>query len=214
VLDQSLKDTIYRPVVAHSTESSHFDDFVKGKGKGLIGLFFGPPGAGKTLTAEAIAETAQMPLYAVSSGALGHEATQIHTRLSTILKLAGHWKAVLLLDEADVSLAQRSITDIKRNAIVSIFLRELEYYQGILILTTNQVEVIDEAFQSRIHLSLRYPSLDRQARLRIWRGFMEIARGKGGVRVDVDKGSLEELAGVRLNGRQVSLTSYPGNGLG
>jgi hypothetical protein len=50
VLDQHLKDTIYRLVVAHSTESSHFDDFVKGKGKGLIGLFFGPPGAGKTLT--------------------------------------------------------------------------------------------------------------------------------------------------------------------
>jgi SpoVK/Ycf46/Vps4 family AAA+-type ATPase len=69
--------------------------------------------------------------------------------LSVILKLAGHWKAVLLLDEADVFLAQRTITDIERNAIVSIFLRELEYYQGILLLTTNQVDVIDEAFQSK-----------------------------------------------------------------
>lgn len=101
------------------------------------------------LAAEAIAETGKMPLYAVSSGALGHEATQIHERLSVILKLAAHWKAVLLLDEADVFLAQRKVEDIERNAIVSIFLRELEYYEGILLLTTNQVEVIDEAFQSK-----------------------------------------------------------------
>jgi SpoVK/Ycf46/Vps4 family AAA+-type ATPase len=146
VMEKILKDTIYRLVVAHSLGSSKFDDFVKGKGKGLIGLFFGPPGSGKTLTAEAIAETAKPSLYAVSSGTLGHEAAQIHTNLSTILKLANHWKAVLLLDEADVFLAQRTITDIKRNAIVSVFLRELEYYQGILLLTTNQAEVIDEAF--------------------------------------------------------------------
>lgn len=169
VLRPSLKDTIYRLVTAHTLNTTSFDDFVTGKGRGLIGLFFGPPGAGKTLTgknsflmsfskpdrpltsspAEAIAETAKMPLYAVSSGALGHQVTEIHQRLSVILKLAAHWKAVLLLDEADVFLAQRRVEDIERNAIVSIFLRELEYYGGILLLTTNQVEVIDEAFQSK-----------------------------------------------------------------
>ncbi|KAF2118078.1 P-loop containing nucleoside triphosphate hydrolase protein [Lophiotrema nucula] len=206
VLTPSLKDTIYRLVTAHTLNTTSFDDFVTGKGRGLIGLFFGPPGAGKTLTAEAIAETAKMPLYAVSSGALGHEATQIHERLSVILKLAGHWKAVLLLDEADVFLAQRRVEDIERNAIVSIFLRELEYYGGILLLTTNQVEVIDEAFQSRIHLSLRYPSLDAPARLKIWRNFMEIARGSKGINVDVDEGVLEELADIPLNGRQIKNT--------
>lgn len=150
VMDESLKKVIYKLVISHSQGSSMFDDFVKGKGKGLIGLLFGPPGSGKTLTAEAIAETARMPLYAVSSGALGHEASQIHERLSDILKLASHWKAVLLLDEADVFLAQRTITGIERNAIVSIFLREIEYYQGILLLTTNQIQVIDEAFQSNV----------------------------------------------------------------
>ena len=163
-MDESLKDVIYKLVVSHGTGSSKFDDFVKGKGKGLIGLLFGPPGSGKTLTAEAIAETAKMPLYAVSSGALGHEASQIHERLAGILKLASHWKAVLLLDEADVFLAQRTITGIKRNAIVSIFLREIEYYQGILLLTTNQAQVIDEAFQSKCPLIVViFPSSDDHA---------------------------------------------------
>lgn len=154
-MESSLKSLIYQLVTAHSNGAVDFDDFVKGKGKGLVGLLFGPPGSGKTLTAEAVAEIARMPLYMVSSGALGHEPDDIQHRLSAILKLASHWKAVLLLDEADVFLAERTLTNLERNAIVSIFLRELEYYQGILLLTTNQAEVIDEAFQSQsspVHL--------------------------------------------------------------
>jgi len=148
-MNEQLKSVIYRLVVAHSSDASDFDDFVKGKGKGLIGLLYGPPGSGKTLTAEAISETAKMPLYTVSSGALGHKAADIYKNLSRILKLASYWKTVLLLDEADVFLAQRTLADIERNAIVSVFLRELEYYQGILLLTTNHAEVIDQAFQSK-----------------------------------------------------------------
>lgn len=147
-MDQARKDLIRRLVVSHNNSASAFDDFVLGKGKGLIALLFGPPGTGKTLTAEAIAEVAQVPLYAVSSGRLGHQASKIELTLTKILRLAKHWKTVLLLDEADVFLVQRTITDIERNAVVSVFLRELEYYQGILLLTTNQAHVIDEAFQS------------------------------------------------------------------
>lgn len=71
VMHQSLNGTIFRLIKTHSTRSSGFDDFVKGKGKGLVGLLLGPPGSCKTLTAEAIAETAHMPLYMISSGALG-----------------------------------------------------------------------------------------------------------------------------------------------
>jgi ATP-dependent 26S proteasome regulatory subunit len=48
-----------------------FEDFVVEKGKGLIGLLMGDPGIGETLTSEAIAETARMPLYMISSGELG-----------------------------------------------------------------------------------------------------------------------------------------------
>lgn len=60
-----------------------------------------------------------------------------------------------------------------RNAFVSIFLRSIEYYQGILFLTTNRREEFDEAFQSRIHLSLEYPALDNEKRARIWRNLLE-----------------------------------------
>jgi len=57
---------------------------------------------------------------------------------------------VLLLDEADIFMEQRSESDIKRNAMVGIFIRLLEYYQGILFLTTNRSGGLDQAFASRI----------------------------------------------------------------
>ena len=74
------------------------------------------------------------------------------------------WKSVLLLDEADAFLEQGSLHDVHRNALVSVFLRELEYYQGIIFLTTNRVSQIDDAIASRIHLPLKYKSLGLDAR--------------------------------------------------
>ena len=52
--------------------------------------------------------------------------------------MVARWEAVLLLDEADVFLEARSTHDLERNKLVSIFLRVLEYYEGILFLTTNR----------------------------------------------------------------------------
>lgn len=148
VISAPVLTSLRQLIQSHSLRAP-FDDFVPGKGQGLIGLFSGQPGLGKTFTAEAIAETAEKPLYSISSGALGSAAHDINTNLRQIMNLCAHWQAVLLLDEADVFLAKRNIYDLERNAIVSVFLRELEYYPGIMILTTNQPEIIDAAFQSR-----------------------------------------------------------------
>ncbi|KAF8859460.1 P-loop containing nucleoside triphosphate hydrolase protein [Acephala macrosclerotiorum] len=203
VMDPNLKEIIFRLIKAHGSQISDFDDFVKGKGKGLIGLLHGPPGSGKTLTAEAIAETAHMPLYMVSSGSLGHEADDIYDSLKRIFELTTHWKAVLLLDEADVFLSRRSLSDLKRNAIVSVFLQELEYYQGIMLLTTNLAQNIDEAFQSRIHFCHHYPILDFSARQKIWESFIEKARSTESVKVDIGPSGIDQLAKLELNGRQI-----------
>jgi SpoVK/Ycf46/Vps4 family AAA+-type ATPase len=149
VMAPDLKMLVRNLIHAHAFGSSGFDDVVRGKGKGLTGLLFGAPGLGKTLTAEAIAEVSRLPLYTVSSGSLGHESDVIEDNLTRILQLTTRWNAVLLIDEADVFLAKRDKSDLKRNAIVSVFLRELEYYPGILILTTNQASIIDPAFKSK-----------------------------------------------------------------
>ncbi|OTA60218.1 hypothetical protein K449DRAFT_332256 [Hypoxylon sp. EC38] len=134
-------------------------DIIQGKANNLIILLHGVPGVGKTATAEAVAEVNDKPLFPITCGDLGLEPEDIENRLTEIFQLANRWNCVLLLDEADVFLAARRTEDLKRNALVSVFLRILEYYNGILILTTNRVGTIDEAFQSRIHTMLYYPRL-------------------------------------------------------
>ena len=148
------------------------NDVVRGKGKGLILLLHGAPGVGKTSTAECVAEANGKMLFPITCGDLGTTAADVDMELSNTFHLAELWDCVLLLDEADVFLAQRTKYDVKRNSLVSVFLRVLEYFTGILFLTTNRVGAFDEAFKSRIHVSLYYPPLDWAHTDAIWRMHM------------------------------------------
>jgi SpoVK/Ycf46/Vps4 family AAA+-type ATPase len=151
-------------------------DLVKGKGNGLIILLHGPPGVGKTSTAECVADSTRRPLYPITCGDLGETAAEVESALQHTFHLAHKWGCVLILDEADVFLAQRNKSDLRHNAVTSVFLRSLEYYAGILFLTTNRVGAMDTAFISRIQLSLFYPALDLEVTLKIYEKF--IARTK------------------------------------
>jgi SpoVK/Ycf46/Vps4 family AAA+-type ATPase len=84
----------------------------------------------------------------------------MESQLSQIFQIASHWGAILLLDEADVFLERRSSQDLVRNGLVSVFLRKLEYCEGIMFLTTNRVSEFDEAILTRVHLMLRYDHLN------------------------------------------------------
>ncbi|KAK0743541.1 P-loop containing nucleoside triphosphate hydrolase protein [Schizothecium vesticola] len=205
VLAKPSKTLVHAMVKQQTSEDSEFDDIISGKGKGIVCLFSGPPGSGKTLTAEAVAELTKRPLYSVSAGDLGIEPRTVDETLSQALELASKWNAVLLLDEADVFLQARTAENVKRNALVSIFLRQLEYYQGILILTTNRIGQFDAAFESRVHVSLQYPDLDENSRRQIWKTFIRNLRESGRQNVDVrieDK-DLARLARLNVNGRQI-----------
>lgn len=79
----------------------------------------GPPGVGKTLTAECIADLYERPLYLVTSGDIGTDLHGVESRLHEIFDYAVKWNAVLLLDEADVFLAERNLENLSRNALVS-----------------------------------------------------------------------------------------------
>ncbi|THX40507.1 hypothetical protein D6D10_03441 [Aureobasidium pullulans] len=146
-------------------------DMISGKGRGLIMLLHGYPGVGKTSTAECVAQSTGRPLFSITCGDLGLDPVQVETSLNDKFRLAAKWNCVLLLDEADVFLARRESRDkdsLERNALVSVFLRVLEYYEGILILTTNRVGTFDDAFKSRIHVSLHYPPLKKAQTIKIW----------------------------------------------
>lgn len=205
VLASNQKSIVKALVESHTFHAAeNIDDVIQGKGKGLVAVLHGPPGTGKTLTAEGIAELLRRPLYMVSAGELGTDSRTLEAELNKILDIAHSWGAVLLLDEADIFLEKRTIHDIHRNALVSIFLRLLEYFQGILFLTTNRVETFDDAFQSRIHVALRYGDLNAKAKRSIWKMFLERVRAIEGVKTAAfSESDYDLLSRHTLNGRQV-----------
>lgn len=205
VLPENQKSIVKALVESHTFSASrNIDDVIQGKGRGLVAVLHGPPGTGKTLTAEGIAELLKCPLYMVSAGELGTNPRELEAELNKILDIAHSWGAVLLLDEADVFLEKRTIQDIHRNALVSIFLRLLEYFQGILFLTTNRVETFDDAFQSRIHVALRYGELTTKAKRTVWKMFLDKVKAKDGVEiVSFKETDYDKLARHNLNGRQI-----------
>jgi len=143
-------------------------DIIDGKSGGTIVLATGVPGTGKTLTAEVAAEVLQRPLYKVQCTQLGTDEASIEKRLAIILKRASRWKAVLLVDEADVYVRERG-DDIQQNAIVGVFLRTLEYYRGVMFMTSNRVDKIDDAILSRATLHIRYAKPTGDTLKAIWR---------------------------------------------
>lgn len=152
VMKEERRKLIHGLVKAHRQDEASFDDIVPNKGRGLVCLFAGSPGVGKTLTAELVAETTQRPLYMVSTGELGIDADVVDKRLETILDITRRWGCVLLIDEADVFLSKRG-QDLARDSLVSVFLRRLEYFRGVLVLTTNRQSEIDPAFESEYRSS-------------------------------------------------------------
>ncbi|KAI0854552.1 P-loop containing nucleoside triphosphate hydrolase protein [Xylaria cubensis] len=214
VLNEEHKRVVESMVDA-SIERSGFSDIVKDKGRGLVILLHGEPGTGKTLTAECVAETKKRPLYMVTCGDLGTDPDELESRLQKTFRCAVDWKAILLLDEADVFLQERSLHDLKRNALVSIFLRHIEYYDGLLFLTTNRPGQMDEAFQSRIHITLGLPALDFEGQKQVWRIFinkLKLSENKDmqdDLRRSLLKFVRDELEdklksiGYKMNGRQI-----------
>ncbi|KAK6064328.1 AAA ATPase family protein [Seiridium cupressi] len=199
VLQDGRKDLILSFVESHIENKSAFDDVIEGKGQGVIMLLVGSPGVGKTLTAEAIADLIRKPLYVLSAGELGSDPHDVENKLQAILEITERWDAVLLFDECDVFLQKRSLNDMEHNEIVSVFLRILEYYKGILFMTSNRADAVDTAFQSRIHLTLRYPDLDSAAKKQIWTQFVKNST----LEHDLIDADFEELSHLDLNGRQI-----------
>lgn len=110
---------------------------------------------------------------------------------------------MLLLDEADVIIEKRSYEDFKRNGIVSVFLRMLEYYEGILFLTTNRLSTMDPAFQSRIHIAIKFDPLGANTRRAIWRAFIERLGDDESIGKDELLDNIETLGEWDLNGREI-----------
>ncbi|KAI4608845.1 hypothetical protein J4E83_008884 [Alternaria metachromatica] len=219
ILESQVREHFRKRVSQATTGSMENDmDLVRGKGQGLIILLHGAPGVGKTCTAECIADLMEKPLYPITCGDLGSTAEDVEKNLKKHFTLASRWDCVMLLDEADVFLARRKMEDLQRNSIVSVFLRMLEYYKGLLFLTTNRVGTFDEAFTSRVHISLFYPDFDKKTTLAVWQTFINqtvhVLKSSGRSHVTINGDEIIKFAKkhwkdskdskrARWNGRQI-----------
>ncbi|KAL9042371.1 MAG: hypothetical protein Q9214_003802, partial [Letrouitia sp. 1 TL-2023] len=151
-VNPELKDLMKDLIMDHYSRVS-YSDIASVKGEGLIFLLHGPPGCGKTFTAELMAEEVKRVLVQISCGDLEREPFKIEKSLEALLKLALQGSGIVLIDEADKFLAKRADDggrkDYLHNAIISIFLKYLEYFPGVIFLTTNLGTQIDEAVISR-----------------------------------------------------------------
>ncbi|RYP76363.1 hypothetical protein DL771_001802 [Monosporascus sp. 5C6A] len=184
-------------------------DLIQGKGQGLNVLLHGNSGTGKTLTVESFAEAFQIPLYTVTCGELGYDSDALEERLQQALLRATNWKAILLLEEADVFVQFRDF-DLRRYAVVSSFLRHLDYSQAVVFMTTNRVTKFDPALLSRIHINLWFPDFDFKAQQEVWKDVINRLedlnredRENLTYFINYELEKLDERVYTHMNGRQI-----------
>jgi SpoVK/Ycf46/Vps4 family AAA+-type ATPase len=206
VMDNSQKMLLQALVSSHAFPDNPRDQMQQ-KGKGLVILLHGTPGSGKTLTAECAAEMTEKALFSTSLAELNkfNSAWYFEHRLTQVLQYATIWRAIVLLDEADVFLESRKddgVDAAERNALVAVFLRHLEYFSGIVFLTTNRIHVIDDAMKSRIHLALGYSPPELEMRRLIWTQSLRAVRVEQ-LDMDIDQ-AVDILVRDKLNGREIT----------
>ena len=140
---------------------------------GLVALFYGPSGTGKTTAAEIIAGELALDVFKIDlSSVVSKYIGETEKNLEAIFDAAAVGDLVLLFDEADALFGKRSeVTDARdryANMEVAYLLQRLEAYDGLVILTTNLSQNIDPAFLRRIHAAVEFPMPSKDDRVRIW----------------------------------------------
>ncbi|KAL2214182.1 P-loop containing nucleoside triphosphate hydrolase protein [Sarocladium strictum] len=194
ISEAHIKHTTKKSVTTWSADS------IEGKGEGLILLLHGQPGS--------ISEFVQRPLLSLTCADIGVDPATVEKRLIRWFMLAQDWGAIVLIDEADIYMEQRSVQDIQRNHLVAGFLRSLEYYKGMVFLTTNRVGTFDEAFMSRIHTKIHYPNFEEDDRQKLWDSFFQKLEGDRETTMRItqsakDYVSSQDLRSLKWNGREI-----------
>lgn len=162
-------------------------------GKGIVVLFDGSPGTGKTYCAEILAGELDRPLYRVQvPEVVSKWVGETEKNLKAIFQQARISHAMLLFDEADSLFSARvaetrSSNDRYANMEVNLLLQEIERFPGICILTTNSFGALDKALVRRIQFRVTFEEPDAAQRKAIWE---VLAPPEAPLAADVDFGVL------------------------
>ena len=173
ILDAETKELVQMLVV---NSADDMEDVMEGKTQSTIIAAVGDPGLGKTLMCEVMSEACQKPLYKVQAAQLGLTAEALEENLQRILNQAQRWNSILMIDEANAYIHARG-HDIRQNAIVGVFLRLLDYYKGVLVLTTNMTSTdpdvgmdfdIDPAITNRCTAVIKFELPSKKLARDLW----------------------------------------------
>ena len=177
------------------------------QGKGLLALFSGPSGTGKTMAAQVIAATLDLDLFRIDlSTVVSKYVGETSKNLERILSRARHMNAVLLFDEADALFGKR--TDVKdahdryANTDTNYLLQAIESYPGVAILATNKKANIDSGFIRRLRYVLNFPKPDTGQRLLIWRRLIGELAGTA-ILEGLSDGLISMAGSLDLTGAQI-----------
>ncbi|MGW6460374.1 ATP-binding protein, partial [Streptomyces sp. NPDC055078] len=157
-----------------------------GRGRGVLAMFAGDSGTGKTLAAEVIAAELGLDLYVLQlSSVVDKYVGETEKNLERVFTEADRTDAVLLFDEADAVFGKRSEVkdahDRYANLESAYLLQRLESFDGVALLTTNLRANIDEAFTRRLDLIVDFPFPDAEQRLALWRHSLARVPGAAGI---------------------------------
>jgi SpoVK/Ycf46/Vps4 family AAA+-type ATPase len=204
ILPDVQKGTIMKAVVnfEHFTRARKrvgLDEVIS-YGRGIVLLFFGLSGTGKTMMVNAIANNVGKQVLLIDSSSLGH---RLEESFRLIFREAKINNAILFFDECEGLLGDR-----RHNSAASILLTELERFDGIIILATNRPQAIDEAMHRRITMAFPFRRPDYQLRRRIWETHLPM---KEALSPDVDIDFLAfnfELTGGLIKNAILSALSF------
>jgi hypothetical protein len=196
VLPQRTKDRLIT-VVTSMISNGNVDNSTSGKSDGLVLLLQGARESGKTFAAEAIAEFIERPLHRIDCVDIGNNVEKLERYLQFIFQIRTTWGCVVHLDDANMFIKAG-------NALMSVFLRFLKYYDGILIITSDHSVNMVEVIKSRIHVVLFFGDLDYSGRTKMWRNSVHgLQKTNFVANVDGLLDKVTVLAELELNARQI-----------
>jgi hypothetical protein len=177
-----LDEELWRPststldsLVLSTAVRSALDGIVRGvrAGQRAVVLLHGPPGTGKSMTAQCLAGSLGRPLYRLQGAQLrGRYYGQLERRLSAVFAEAQRRNAVLLLDEADEWVGRREGSAASSGGAHVIessqMLQQLEAFNGVAVLTTNRSEALDPALSRRMDAWIHIPLPAMEERMALW----------------------------------------------
>jgi len=179
-------------------------------GRGLIALFNGVPGTGKTMAAQVIARSLHLDLYRINlSAVVSKYVGETSKNMEKILSCAATLNLVLLFDEADALFAKRTemrdAHDRFANTDTNYLLQAIESYPGIAILATNKKTNIDSGFIRRLRFVLDFPKPDAEQRLTIWKKIIEeLSPGRMSESMNRELKSFSDM--LELTGAQIKFS--------